>query len=74
VEVNRMIGGESCSLEFCALLHRPPLASSVKGGDLFAAERLSGFGEYSTSLHYFIPVRISIVPFLSFHFVFRTRS
>jgi hypothetical protein len=34
-----MIEGESCSLEFCALLHRPPLASSMKRGDLFAAER-----------------------------------
>jgi len=50
-----MIGGESCSLEFCALLHRPPLASSMKGGDLFAAERLSGFVLFamSTSCHHF---------------------
>jgi hypothetical protein len=38
-EVIGIIGGKSCSLDFCALLHRPPLASSMKRGDLFAAER-----------------------------------
>jgi hypothetical protein len=58
--------GESRLLEFCALLHRPLLASSMKGGICLQQKGyLSGLGELSASLCYFISIA-PFFPFISF--------